>query len=160
MSLVRKNAAEWNLDPKRIGMLGFSAGGELAALVSLLDDQRQYDLVDEADQVSFRPDFAILIYPGGLVDNTTQAMRDHVRVSKQSPPMFFVHAFDDNVSVLNSLLLASELKKAGVSAEAHVYAKGGHGYGLRHVSELPVTDWPKACEAWMISMEFLKSAPP
>src|SRR5688572_21579127 len=157
VSLVRKNAVEWKLDPKRIGMLGFSAGGELAALVSLLGDHRQYEQVDEADQVSSRPDFAILVYPGGIVDNATQAMRDHVKVSKESPPMFFVHAFDDNVSVLNTLLLAAELKKAGVSVEAHAYAKGGHGYGLRHVKDEPVTDWPKACEAWMRSMELFKS---
>jgi acetyl esterase/lipase len=155
VSLVRSKAADWGIDPKRIGMLGFSAGGEVTALVSLFDD-RLYEAVDDADRDSSRPDFSILIYPGGLVDNATQVLRDHVKVSKGSPPTFFVHAFDDNVSVLNSLLLASELKKAGVPAEVHAYAQGGHGYGLRRVADLPVTEWPKPCEEWLKSIGVLR----
>jgi acetyl esterase/lipase len=155
MSLVRSKAAEWQIDPERIGMLGFSAGGEVTALVSQLD-QRQYEPVDAADRTSSRPDFAVLIYPGGLVDNETGKLRDHVKVSKNSPPVFFVHAWDDNVSVLNSLLLAAELKANGKSAEVHAYAHGGHGYGLRPVESQPVTAWPKACEAWMRSMQYIK----
>jgi acetyl esterase/lipase len=155
VSLVRSKAADWGIDPKRIGMLGFSAGGEVTALVSLFDD-RLYEAVDDADRDSSRPDFSILIYPGGLVDNATQVLRDHVKVPKGSPPTFFVHAFDDNVSVLNSLLLASELKKAGVPAEVHAYAQGGHGYGLRRVADLPVTEWPKPCEEWLKSIGVLR----
>jgi acetyl esterase/lipase len=76
-------------------------------------------------------------------------LREEVAVSKEAPPMFFVHAYDDGVSVFNTLLLATELKKVGVPAEVHVYATGGHGYGLRHVDGQPVTDWPKPCEAWL-----------
>jgi acetyl esterase/lipase len=155
MSLVRSKAAEWQIDPERIGMLGFSAGGEVTALVSQLD-QRQYEPVDAADRTSSRPDFAVLIYPGGLVDNETGKLREHVKVSKNSPPVFFVHAWDDNVSVLNSLLLAAELKAIGKTAEVHAYAHGGHGYGLRRVESRPVTEWPKACEAWMRSMQYIK----
>ena len=155
MSLVRSKAAEWGLDPKRVGMLGFSAGGEVTALVSLFEE-RQYDAVDDADQTSSRPDFAILIYPGGVVDNATGVMRDHVKVSQGSPPMFLVHAFDDNVSPLHSLLLAAAVKKASGTAEVHVYAKGGHGYGLRSVEGQPVTDWPKPCAAWLKSLGFVK----
>jgi acetyl esterase/lipase len=155
MCLARSKAAEWGIDPKRIGMLGFSAGGEVTALVSLAEERR-YDAVDEADKLSSRPDFAVLVYSGGLVDNATGQLRDHVRVTKEAPPMFFVHAFDDGVTVLNSLLLAGEVKKAGGSAELHIYPKGGHGYGLRHVDGQPVTDWPKACEGWMQTMGFLK----
>ncbi len=155
MSFVRARAVDWRLDPKRIGLLGFSAGGEVTALVSLLDE-RQYEPVDDVDQASSRPDFGILIYPGGLVDNATQQLREHVRVSKSAPPMFFVHAFDDNVSVLNSLLLAAELKRAGGAAEVHAYSSGGHGYGLRKVAGQPVTEWPKACEAWMKAQKLIK----
>ena len=155
MSLARSKAAEWGIDPKRIGMLGFSAGGEVTALVSLALERR-YDAVDEADKLNSRPDFAVLIYSGGLVDNATRQLRDHVKVTKGAPPMFFVHAFDDNVTVLNSLLLAGEIKKAGGSAELHIYPKGGHGYGLRHVKDQPVTDWPTACEGWLRTMGFLK----
>jgi acetyl esterase/lipase len=154
MSLVRSRANDWQLDSKRIGMLGFSAGGELAALVSLYG-QRQYEPADSIDEISFRPDFSILIYPGGLLDQEKLVLRDHIKVSKECPPTFFVHAFDDNVSVLNTLLLASELKKAGVPAEVHAFAAGGHGYGLRRVEGQPVTEWPKACEAWMKSMRFI-----
>ena len=155
MSLVRSKAAEWGLDPKRMGMLGFSAGGEVAGLVSLFNE-RQYSPVDDVDKHSSRPDFAVLVYPGGLEEKGKGQLREHVKVTKDAPPMFFVHAFDDGVSVLNSLLLATELKKVGVSAEAHVYAAGGHGYGLRHVDGQPVTDWPKACEAWMRKMAWIK----
>ena len=156
MSLVRSRAAEWGLDPKRIGMLGFSAGGQVAGLVSILHEQRQYEPHDDVDKVSSRPDFAVLIYPGGLDEPKQAKLRDEVQVSKDSPPMFFVHAFDDNVSVLNTLLFATELKKVGVPAEVHVYAKGGHGYGLRHVDGQPVTDWPKPCAAWLKTTGIIK----
>ena len=108
------------------------------------------------DKVSSRPDFAVLIYPGGLDERGQVKLREEVKVTKDSPPMFFAHAFDDGVSVFNTLLLATELKKAGVSAEVHVYATGGHGYGLRHVAGQPVTDWPKPCEAWLKTMKVIK----
>jgi acetyl esterase/lipase len=156
MSLARSKAAEWGLDPKRIGMLGFSAGGQVAGLVSCFNEQRQYEPMDEVDKVSSRPDFAVLVYPGGLDEKDKPQLREEVKVRKDSPPMFFAHAFDDNVSVLNTLLLATELKKAGMSAEVHVFATGGHGYGLRHVDGQPVTDWPKSCEGWMKTMGFIK----
>lgn len=156
MSLVRNHAGEWGLDPKRIGILGFSAGGQLAAMVSVLDEQRQYEAVDDVDKVSCRPDFAVLVYPGGLTDRDPPKLRDDVKVTKNTPPMCFVHAFDDNASVLNSLLLATELKKVGVPAELHIYATGGHGYGLRHVDGQPVTDWPKPCAAWLKTTGVIK----
>jgi hypothetical protein len=90
------------------------------------------------------------------VDNATQELREHVKVPKPLPPLFFVHAFDDNVSVLNSLLLAAEVKRIGGTAEVHAYARGGHGYGLRKVAGQPVTEWPKACEAWIRSIGILE----
>jgi acetyl esterase/lipase len=155
MSLVRSRADEMKLDPGRIGILGFSAGGETAALVSILD-QRQYDPVDDADQVSSRPDFAVLVYPGNLVEPDHGRLRDYIKVSATTPPMFLVHAFDDPVNARNSLLLAAELKRANVSAEVHLYARGGHGYGLRPVEGEPVTHWPAPCEAWMRVMQWIK----
>ncbi|MCA9215833.1 MAG: alpha/beta hydrolase [Planctomycetales bacterium] len=153
MSLVRSKAADWNIDPHRIGICGFSAGGETAGLTSLLDS-REYDKVDAVDDHPFRPDFALLIYPGGFAERDRKALRDHVRVPKDSPPMFFVHAFDDPVTVQSSLLLASEIKAAGGSAELHLYATGGHGYGLRPTSEA-VTHWPKRAGDWMKEQGFL-----
>lgn len=150
MSLTRSRAREWGIDPQRIGILGFSAGGATAALTSILLDDRQYPAADAIDRVSSRPDFSLLIYTGGaLVDRGATELRGDVKVPAGVPPMFFVHAFDDNVPVFASLLLAAEVKKVGGSAEVHVYDAGGHGYGLRPVAELPVTTWPKRAEEWL-----------
>lgn len=147
MSLVRSHAKEWDLNPQRIGICGFSAGGETAALTSLFTD-RQYQSVDAVDDVSSRPDFAMLIYPGGIVERESTKLRDHIRVDAKAPPMFFVHAFDDQVSIHHTLSLAAALKDAGVPAELHVYESGGHGYGLRKTDQ-PVTHWPDQAEAWL-----------
>jgi acetyl esterase/lipase len=156
MSLVRSKAAEWKIDPQRIGLLGFSAGGQVAGLVSTLHEQRQYEPKDDIDQVSSRPDFTILIYPAGFEERNQLKLKDEIKITKSVPPTFFVHAFDDNVSVLNTLIYAAEMKKVGVPAEVHVYAAGGHGYGLRHVDGQPVTDWPKPCEAWLRASGIIK----
>ena len=155
MSLVRSKAAEWKLDPLRLGICGFSAGGETAALTCLLAE-RQYPASDDVDKVAWNPNFAILVYPGGLVDTGDSKLREYVAVRKDSPPMFFVHAFDDRASVQNSLLLASELKKVGGSVELHVFATGGHGYGLRSTDEA-VTRWPIRAGEWMRERGFLNS---
>lgn len=155
MSLVRHHAGEWKIDPQRIGILGFSAGGQVAGLVSILHQQRQYEPVDDVDKLSCRPDFAVLIYPGGFDEKGQSRLKDEVKITADAPPMFFVHAFDDNVSVLNTLLFAAELKKVGVPAEVHVFATGGHGYGLRHVDGQPVTDWPEPCTAWLKTIKIV-----
>ncbi len=154
MSLVRSRADEWGLDPQRIGILGFSAGGQTAALTCTLYSQRQYDPIDDIDQVSSRPDFALIIYPGGLVDESRGQLQEFVQVSPDVPPMFFAHAFDDNASVLNSLLLAAEIKQVGGSAELHVFESGGHGYGLRP-TDAPVTRWPEFAEQWFAQKRLL-----
>ncbi len=156
MSLVRGHASEWKIDPQRIGICGFSAGGETAALTSILLDQRQYQAIDATDKVSSRPDFTMLVYPGGMTQKNEPRLREDIHLTENVPPMFFAHAFDDRVSVHNSLLLASQLKQAGVSAELHVYANGGHGYGLRATDE-PVTHWPDRAKTWMERMQFIPS---
>ena len=138
---------------EKIGILGFSAGGETAALTALFD-KRTYDDVDAIDKTTYQPNFAMLIYPGGLVGKGESSLKDYVKVTKDAPPMFFVHAFDDRVTALSSLLLAAEVKKAGGTAELHVYAKGGHGYGLRETEE-PVTQWPQPAERWLRRLGFL-----
>lgn len=147
VSLVRSKAAQWNIDPQKIGICGFSAGGQAAALTSIFAD-RQYKATDEVDRLSTRPNFAMLIYTGGLTDRENDRLHEYVKVPSDAPPMFFVHAFDDRASVQNSLLLASELKKAGGSAELHIFATGGHGYGLRRTDE-PVTRWPDLAADWL-----------
>jgi acetyl esterase/lipase len=156
VSLVRSRADEWRITSQRIGILGFSAGGETAALTSLLA-QRQYEPLDDIDQVSSRPDFAVLVYPGALVEADNARLRQYVQATDQSPPMFFAHAFDDRVRVENSVLLFLELKKAGVPADLHVYATGGHGFGLRPTDE-PCSQWPQHCLQWLRRQKLLESA--
>ena len=153
--VVRSKAGEWGIDAKRIGILGFSAGGETAGLTAILHDQPQYDAADAADKESGRPDFAALIYPGGLLEKGNTALKEHVKPTKATPPMFLAHAFDDPVDVRNSLLLANELKAVGVSCELHVYATGGHGYGMRRTGH-PVNSWPDRCLEWMTKQGYVK----
>jgi acetyl esterase/lipase len=155
VSLVRSKATDWGIDAKRIGILGFSAGGEVAGLTAILTEP-QYEPIDVIDKVSSRPDFAVLIYPAYFVDQAGK-LRDHFRVTKATPPMFVAHAFDDGVSPLNSLLLATELKKVGVPAELHMYATGGHGFGLRPQADRPCTQWPTACAVWLQTMGFTRT---
>jgi acetyl esterase/lipase len=156
VSLVRSKAETWNLDPKRTGVLGFSAGGETAALAAILHSHRQYSPIDEVDHTSCRPDFAALIYPGGLTpQDDPWRLREHVRVDATTPPMFLAHSYDDRVPVSNSLLLFADLKKAGVAAELHLYATGGHGYGMRDTGHACNT-WSARCADWMHGNGWLK----
>ena len=156
MCLVRSKASDWNIDPRRIGILGFSAGGCTAGYTAIFDDQKQYAPVDGIDQVSSRPDFAILVYAAYFVDESNTALRPELKVTERTPPMFFAHAFDDRVRVENSLLLAAALKKAGVDAELHVYSTGGHGFGLRPTDE-SCTRWSEPCAEWLRREGFLRA---
>lgn len=156
LSMVRSKAQEWKIDPHRIGILGFSAGGHLSAWASTNFDKRAYEPMDDIDKIGCRPDFAVLIYPGGVVPRGKEELAEEIRVSKDCPPMFFAHAGDDRVTPENSVRLYLALKRAGVSAELHVYSSGGHGFGLR-TSNKPCSTWPKSCEAWMRSQGLLKS---
>ncbi|MFT5410177.1 MAG: acetyl esterase/lipase [Verrucomicrobiales bacterium] len=158
MSVVRSKAEAWGIDPKRIGILGFSAGGETAGRVSLFGDSScQYEVVDGVDKFSRRPDFSIFVYAAGFVGKDKQLHAD-IKITKDTPPAFFVTTFDDFVDPLNSLLYAAELKKVGVQAGLHLFAKGGHGYGLRHVDGLAVTDWPKLCADWLEAIGVLPNS--
>ncbi|MBW3543319.1 MAG: alpha/beta hydrolase [Planctomycetes bacterium] len=149
LSLLRSRAEEWHIDPKRIGILGFSAGGHLSVATSTNFDRRQYESLDEHDRASCRPDFAVLIYPAYLVEEgQTDKLAPEIRVSAETPPMFFAHAGDDRIGPENSIALYLALKQAGVPAELHIYECGGHGFGLRD-SEHPCSQWPARCEAWL-----------
>ena len=149
MGLVREHAAEWGVDPKRVGVLGFSAGGHLAAAVSTHYETRMYPRVDAADDLSCRPDFAVVVYPGYLADAEKGfAFTPDVPVTRETPPTFLVQAEDDPVHVENAVQYFLALKEMAVPAELHVYAKGGHGYGLRR-TDLPVTRWPDLVDVWL-----------
>ena len=149
MGMARLHAGEWGIDPKRVGVLGFSAGGHLAAAISTHYDERLYPAVDAADQESCKPDFAIVIYPGYLaIADKNFAFNPDIPVTAATPPTFLVQAEDDPVHVENVIQYFMTLKRAGVQAELHVYSKGGHGYGLRP-TELPVTHWPGLAATWL-----------
>jgi acetyl esterase/lipase len=159
VGLVRAHATDWRVDPKRVGVLGFSAGGHLAAAVSTHYETRLYPKVDAADELSCRPDFAVVVYPGYLVDAGKDfAFTPDVPVTKATPPTFLVQAEDDTVHVENATAYFLALKHAGVPAELHVYAQGGHGYGLRR-TKLPVTEWPDLVDAWMKTIGMTIVAP-
>lgn len=149
LGMVRQHAAEWHVDPQRIGVLGFSAGAHLAAALSTHFEQRLYDRVDAADELSCRPDFAVIIYPGYLaLSEQNFAPNPEIHPTEKTPPSFILQAEDDPVHVENSTVYFLQLKNAKVPAEMHLYAEGGHGYGLRR-TELPVTRWPELVETWM-----------
>jgi acetyl esterase/lipase len=148
VSLVRSRAKEWGLDPNRIGMLGFSAGGHLTAWTATNSDKRAYEPIDAVDQVSARPDFAVLVYPAYLIPKEGEGLAPDIRVGKDSPPTFFAHAGDDGVKAENSARMFLALRKAAVPAELHVYTAGGHGFGLRPSAQ-PCSTWPKRCEEWL-----------
>src|SRR5262245_43076150 len=131
LSVVRGKAKDWGIDPKRVGMLGFSAGGHLTAWTSTNFDKRAYEPIDDADKESCRPDFTVLVYPAYLLAKGKDELAPEIRVSKDTPPTFFAHASDDPISADNSARMYLALKKAKVPAELHLYSAGGHGFGLR-----------------------------
>jgi acetyl esterase/lipase len=157
LGLVRAHAVEWRIDPQRIGVLGFSAGAHLAAALSTHFDHRLYDPVDAADRISFRPDFAVIVYPDDLtLSEQAFAPNPDIQVSEKTPPSFLVQAEDDTVHVENSIVYFLALKNAKVPAEMHLYAHGGHGYGLRR-TVMPVTTWPMSVETWLHTIKVLQS---
>jgi acetyl esterase/lipase len=152
VGLVRFHAVEWHIDPHKIGVLGFSAGGHMVAAMSTHFGHRLYPAVDAADKESCRPDFAVAIYPGhlSLADNSFALNPDiRTHITRQTPPTFLLQNEDDHVDrVEDSLSYYAALKKAGVPVEMHLYAQGGHAFGLRR-TELPVTGWPQLVETWL-----------
>jgi acetyl esterase/lipase/phage tail protein X len=150
VGLVRFHAAEWHIDPHKIGVIGFSAGGHMVTALSTHFDKRSYPAVDAADQESCRPDFAIAVYPGHLwYANKDFVLNPNVPVTRHTPPTFLLQAQNDPVdNVNNALVYYIALKNAGVPGEMHLYAQGGHGFGLRR-TELPITRWPQLVETWL-----------
>ncbi|VGO21329.1 alpha/beta hydrolase [Pontiella sulfatireligans] len=138
--MAREKSKEWNINPQRIGMLGFSAGGHLAAACSASVD---------------RPDFTVLVYPAYLFQKGGVELVDEIRVDAETPPAFVVQAWDDRKHYRSSLAYSVALDAQGIPVELHLFAKGGHGYGLRP-SAHPVSQWPTLCEAWMRESGFLK----
>ncbi len=156
LGLTRAHAAEWGLNPQRIGVLGFSAGGHLAARLSNNFKERAYAALDDADKVSCRPDFTVLIYPAYLTDKDKgDALRPEMAVTSETSPTFLAIAQDDPVRVENVLHYSVALQAAKVPFEMHVYPTGGHGYGLRRTKEA-VTSWPDRATDWLRSRGLLE----
>jgi acetyl esterase/lipase len=155
MGLVRQHAAEWGIDPNRVGVLGFSAGGHLSSAISNIYEHRLYAPVDDADKLSCRPDFSVVVYPGYLaLAEQNYAPNPEIHPTANTPPTFIVQAEDDSAHVENALLYFQELKNAKAPAELHLYTQGGHGYGLRRTA-LPVTAWPALVETWLHTIDVL-----
>lgn len=143
---VRAHAEKLDIDPNRIGVMGFSAGGHLSAMVSNNFAERTYPAVDAADKVSCRPDFCLLVYPAYLSGDKFQ-LAPELKVSSATPPTMLIQAEDDNPHIYSSLFYYYALKEAGVPAWMHLYSKGGHGYGLRDTGAA-VNEWPDRVEDW------------
>jgi acetyl esterase/lipase len=160
LGLVRYHATEWHIDPKRIGIIGFSAGAHLSAAASTRFEKRNYEAVDESDQVSCRPDFAMLIYPAYLIhqegSDLGPNLAPELTVTSNTPPTFLVQTEDDQIHVENALFYYLALKNANVPAELHLFAKGGHAYALRK-SDKAVMSWPKRAEEWMRELGVLEA---
>lgn len=165
IGLVRQHAAQWHVDPHKVGVMGFSAGGHLVAAVSTHFRQRTYPAVDAADTFSSRPDFAIAAYPGHLWlhededratrEETDLRLRPDIHPTADTPPTFIVMAEDDHIDgVEQALAYYVALLEAGVPTEMHLYAQGGHAFGLRK-AKLPVGQWPRQVEAWLHSIGVL-----
>lgn len=147
--IVRSKAKEWSINPDQIGVLGFSAGGHLAANLSTNYQKRDYAPIDAADKLSCRPDFTILIYPAYIYDQKDKRqMAPEIKVTANTPPAFIVQTLDDRRLVDSAFNYCRALKDDKVDAELHLYAKGGHGYGMRP-SKNPISGWPKLCQVWL-----------
>jgi acetyl esterase/lipase len=149
VGLLRFHAAEYHIDPHKIGVLGFSAGGHLSAAISTHFDKRLYPAVDAADKESCRPDFAVALYPGHLRISGKMDLNPDVPVNRHTPPTFLLQAENDDVdSINNSLAYYIALKNAGVPVEMHLYPEGKHAFGLRP-TKFPITRWPVLVETWL-----------
>jgi acetyl esterase/lipase len=157
--MVRSRAAEWGIDPKRIGMVGFSAGGHLALATATNFSKPLYQPIDAIDEVSCRPDFAILCYSGYLKAKDKDEISPGIQIPANTPPVFLAHASDDRESYggsisENSAFMYVALKRAGVPTELHIYATGDHDFGVRQNEKLP-SSWTRLCVNWLRSQNLL-----
>ena len=162
VSLVRSRAGQWGIDPGRVGMVGFSAGGHLALATATSYEKRAYEPIDGSDEASCRPDFAVLCYSGYLKAADKDAIRPEIRIPAGTPPIFLAHANDDSPKVggsdaEHSAFAYVALKRAGVPVELHIYASGNHDFGVRQNDKLP-SSWTGLCLRWLRSLDLLEPA--
>jgi len=159
LSWVRANASRWQLEQDKIGLLGFSAGGQVAARLLSESDHRRYEPVDQFDDVPYRADFALLIYPWNLYDSKSDQLAEGISVAKDCPPTFLVHTDDDRSTSLGTVLFYAGLKRRGIPAALHVFGKGGHGYGLRAGPGSIISTWPIAATHWLVTHSLANQSP-
>jgi acetyl esterase/lipase len=149
--IVRKDAKKWSIDPYKIGVIGFSAGGSLSARASTLFNKKTYIPVDNADSLSCRPDFTLLIYPAYLDEGTGRTLTPELKLSKEVPPVYIFQTADD-VYGNSALVMAGALRDAGLPVELHILPFGGHGYGLRP-GTIAASTWPGLAENWLSAVQ-------
>lgn len=157
IGLVRQAGKSWDVPLTKLGILGFSAGGNLAVMTATSFNQRTYEKVDAADDLSCRPDFAMPIYPAYLLDEKNkEKLAPHIQITKDCPSFFFAHTGDDHILAEGSIQIFLELEKLGVKGnELHIYPFGGHGYGMRKTSH-PVSKWPDRAADWMRALKLIQ----
>jgi len=160
--ILRARANEWGIDPNRIGVLGFSAGGHLTMMTATHFDEKIYEPVDEIDQTSARPDFVIPIYPAYMMADEKERSRDvglapEMTIREDMPPVFISVTDDDENRAAASARIYIAMKEVGVSCELHIFAKGGHGYGLRSATRGPAAGWDRLLTDWLNVNGFLKA---
>ena len=146
---MRSQSEKRGLKKDRIGLLAFSAGGQVGARLLCDGGELAYDPIDQVDQISHRPDFAMLVYPWNLYDPNQDGLVSGVSVPADAPPTFLVHTDNDRSSSLGTVLLYAGLKKHGIPAELHVYGNGGHGYGTRPVEGSEISSWTGHAAHWL-----------
>jgi len=159
VSLVRKRASDWDIDPERIGVVGFSAGGHLAIATATSFQNRAYKPLDEVDRISCRPNFAILAYSGYLKAKERDELAYGLTIPDGTPPVFLAHGGEDLISgPEQSVLLYLALKRARVPAELHIYAGAAHDFGVRK-SDQPCSTWTESCARWLAHQGLLQRGP-
>ncbi len=156
MGLIRQAGKNWEVPLSKLGILGFSAGGNLAVMTATSFKERTYTKVDDADNFSCRPDFSMPIYPAYLLDEKNKSqLAPWIKITKDCPPFFFVHTGDDHIPAEGSVLTFLNLETVGLQGnELHIYPSGGHGYGIRP-SKNPVSQWTDRAKSWLIALNLL-----
>lgn len=149
LRLIRDNGKTWSIDPAKVGVLGFSAGGQVASILHTAEEAAAYEAIDAADEQSCKPAFSLLIYPWRVYDAATDALLPEIRITRTSPPAFIVHTHDDRSTSLGAVLIYAGLKRHNIPAELHVYVNGGHGYGMRPVAGSAIGTWPDRATEWL-----------
>ncbi|MCP4505957.1 MAG: alpha/beta hydrolase [Fuerstiella sp.] len=149
LRIIRKRASEWKVNADRVGVLAFSAGGQVGSILHTAEGNPAYEAMDTIDDQNCSPDFSLLIYPWNVYDRTTDDLLPEIKPSMTSPPAFIVHTHDDKSSSLGSVLIYAGLKRHNIPAELHVFENGGHGYGMRAVAGSQIGTWPARAGEWL-----------